>query len=101
MNGIAGYVDIKLMGREFRIACPPEQKEELFQAVALLDGKMQELLNKTRTAQVDKVAVMAALNIAHDLITLQKQPSFDSSGAKRRIEDMGARLAVALDAPAN
>jgi len=60
-------LDIKLQGREFRVACPPEERESLLAAVSLVDGKMAEIAAKTKSTG-ERLAVMTALNLAHELL---------------------------------
>lgn len=90
-------LDIKLQGRAYSVACPPEEREALLEAVALLDGKMADIAQKTKSTG-ERLAVMAALNLAHELTSLKKSPAapLDTSDLKRRIEAMEARLDSAL-----
>lgn len=94
----ANYLDVKIMGREYRVACSQEERPALLAAVELVDGKMREIAQKTRTTIAERVAVMAALNIAHEhlnappVVLTGAQESVDTSSTRRRILDMGARL---------
>ena len=100
MSAEENYLDVKIMGREYRVACLPEERDALLAAVDLVDGKMSEIAQRTRNTIAERVAVMAALNIAHELLsrpTAEVAPmSVDTSEAKRRIEDMGARIDAVL-----
>ena len=90
-------LDIKLQGRSYSIACPPEERDALGEAAALLDARMADLAKKTRSTG-ERLAVMAALNLAHELTSLKKSPSapLDTSELKRRILAMEARLDTVL-----
>jgi cell division protein ZapA len=92
----ANTLDIKIHGKEFRVACEPEEKDDLLAVVAFLDWKMSEIAKQTKSSG-ERLAVMTALNLAHELISL-KDPmgSFDARDAKRRIAAMEARLDAAL-----
>jgi cell division protein ZapA len=92
----ANTLDIKIHGKEFRVACAPEEKDDLMAVVAFLDWKMGEIAKQTKSTG-ERLAVMTALNLAHELINL-KEPatSFDAKDAKRRIAAMEARLDAAL-----
>lgn len=85
-------LDITLHGKEFRVACPPEDKDDLLAVAAFLDWKMGEIAKQTKSAG-EKLAVMTALNLAHELISI-KEPAttIDAKEARRRIEIMEARL---------
>ncbi len=84
-------LDIMLLGKEYRVACPAEDKEGLLAAVALLDRRLGETASRTN-ASGEKLAVMTALNIAHEYLQHQRGNGFDMPAAKRRIELMKARL---------
>jgi cell division protein ZapA len=96
----ADTLDIKLHGRDYRVACPTEERESLLAAATLLDGKMSEIAGQTRSSG-ERLAVMAALNLAHELVGLQRQMSngsepFDRQLFRRRIESIEARLDAAM-----
>lgn len=100
-------LDIKLQGREFRVACTPDERESLLAAVALVDGKMAEIAAKTKSTG-ERLAVMTALNLAHELLAkpapetgIAEAPdastgSFDSEKFARRIGSIVARLDAAM-----
>ena len=90
-------LDIKLQGRAYSVACPAEEREALLAAVAFLDAKMADLAMKTKSTG-ERLAVMTALNLAHELTALKKSPSqpVDTSELRRRISSMEARLDSAL-----
>jgi cell division protein ZapA len=103
MNGDQNFLDVKIMGREYRVACSPQEHEALLQAVAMVDKKMREIAQRTKNTIAERVAVMAALNIAHEhLSEASDKPqkvlseSLDTSEAKRIINSMGARLDTVL-----
>ena len=89
-------LDIKLLGKDYRVACPPEERESLQSAVALLDERMGEMATKSKSTG-ERLAVMTALNLAHELLS-QKNPGagVDRYELKRRISAMEARLDEAL-----
>ena len=61
------FLDVKIMGREYRVACSPEERDSLVAAVDLVDNKMREIAQRTKSTIAERVAVMAALHIAHEL----------------------------------
>lgn len=102
-------LDIKILGREYKVACKEDERAELLEAVAFVDAQMRELRGGSKTAGVDRVAVMAALNIANDLLrerrAVQIPPlpasvapssaganNVDDSAARRRIQVMQAAI---------
>ena len=61
-------LDITLIGREFKVGCKEHERAELLEAVALLDTRMREIRDGGKIAAVDRIAVMAALNLANELL---------------------------------
>lgn len=100
MNPESNYLDVKIMGREYRVACSPEERDALLAAVDLVDGKMREIAQRTRNTVAERVAVMAALNIAHEHLSAGRgeirHEGVANSDVKRRIVDMGARIDTVL-----
>jgi len=66
-------LDISILGRDFKVACKEGERAELSEAVALLDKRMREIRDAGKVASIDRIAVMAALNFAHDLLQQRKQ----------------------------
>ena len=101
------HLDITLLGREYRLACPPEQQEALRQAVALVEGKMQEVATKGRQVSAERAAIMAAISLAHELTEARTQggngaiPGVDNSHARRKVDDMVQRATVAIETHQN
>jgi cell division protein ZapA len=68
-------VALRLIDREFLIACPPEERDGLLEAASFLDRKMRELRAHAKTPGFDRLAVLAAISITHEYLQLQKRPS--------------------------
>jgi len=97
-------LDIKLQGHSYSVACAPEERDALLATVAYLDAKMSDIASKTRSTG-ERLAVMTALNLAHELTALKNAPplsgsesaptpadTFDTPELQRRIQAMEARL---------
>jgi len=69
-------LDVSILGREYKVACKADEESELREAVAFLEGRMREIRENSKTSSVERVAVMAALNLAHDF---QRRPASTSS----------------------
>lgn len=61
-------LDVALLGRDYKVACKESERAELVEAVAFLDRRMREIRDTGKIAGVERVAVMAALNLAHELM---------------------------------
>lgn len=95
-------IDVTIFGRQYKVACSEDERAELVEAVGYLDKKMREIRDRGKVAGVDRIAVMAALNIAHELLR-ERQTSristpsapdnaVDDNGARRRIQAMQAAI---------
>ena len=93
-------LDITIMGRSYKVTCSEEEREPLLRAVAYLDEKMNEIKASGRVGSVERVAVMAALNIAHELLSAKSDGApidgFDSDVLKRRMRSMQTALDAVL-----
>lgn len=96
MSSEAKPMDIKILGREFRVTSTDEEKAGLLKAVDYLDSKMREIRDHGKVAGVERIAIMAALNIAHELLTLQGSGGVDLTETKRRMAAMRASIETAL-----
>ena len=89
-------LDVSIMGREYRVACKPEERQELLDAVAYIDRQMREIRDTSRQNNAERVAVMTALNVAHELLKVRVSGSVDLGGLKRRIQNMQSTIDAAL-----
>ena len=88
-------MEVSIMGREFRVACAPDEQTALLKAVEYLNGKMQEIKDQGKITGLERVAIMAALNISHEILTT-RLGGFDVSEFKRRIANIETTLDQAL-----
>lgn len=94
--GPAKSIEVTVLGRSYTVACSDSEREALLRAVAYLDGKMGEIKKAGKVAGTERIAVTAALNIAHELLSMRVGEGFDVGAARRRIGDIEARLEAAL-----
>jgi cell division protein ZapA len=92
----AKTIEISILGRNYKIACEEGEREALMEAVAYLDAKMGEIKKAGKVSGTDRIAVMAALNIAHELLSLKLGNGFDLGQARRRISSIEAKLDAAI-----
>ena len=95
MTGDAKGLQVSIMGREFRVACAPDEQKALLQAVEYLNRKMQEIKDQGKVTGMDRLAIMAALNISHEFLTI-RFGNFDVSAFKRRMASIETTLDQAL-----
>jgi cell division protein ZapA len=103
MDDQATTLDVSILGREYRVGCKQSERDELLLAVQLLDRRMREIRDSGKIAGTERIAVMAALNIAHELLQARSghagaptAASFDSAGVRRRISAMQSAIDRAM-----
>ena len=89
-------LEVSLLGRTYRVACTDAEREALMQAVAYLDAKMNEIRKAGKVMGTERIAVMAALNVAHELLTVRLGTGFDMGQAKRRIATIESQIDAAI-----
>ena len=89
-------LDVNIMGRNYRVTCADEEREALLAAVAYVDKKMIEIKTASKVAGTERIAVMAALNIANELLSIKIGSGFDIAELKRRMNSVQSKLDQAL-----
>jgi len=89
-------LQINIMGREFRVACPENEQKGLLEAVDYLNKKMLEIRENGKVVGLERIAIMAALNIAHELLATKVGGGFDIAELKRRMAHMETVLDQAM-----
>lgn len=109
VNSSDNGVNVNILDKEYLISCPEEERNSLLSAARLLDKSMREIRASGKVIGSDRIAVMAGLNIAHDLLTQHSKPSADSgstnktsaeiikSTTKSRIETMQEKIEQVLN----
>jgi cell division protein ZapA len=86
-----------LIDKEYSIICPQEERSNLVSAARYLDGKMREIRSSGKVIGADRIAVMAALNITHDLLHKEERPDIQASGSTReQVRDLLDRVDLVL-----
>ena len=96
MNPDPKGLQISVMGREFRVACPEHEQKGLLEAVSYLNKKMDEIRDNGKVVGLERIAIMAALNIAHELLSTRVGGGFDIAEVKRRMSQMETILDQAM-----
>lgn len=95
-----GAITLNILGREFRVACPEGEEKQLVASADYLNRKVREVRDTGKVAGNERLAIMAALNIAHEMMTNRpaSPASFDGAEIRRRIASMQETLDAALAA---
>jgi cell division protein ZapA len=84
-------VRVQILGREFPVACPAGQEHQLEAAAEFVDHRMREIQEKTGNSALERLAVMAALNIAHEHLT------GDTSNHDQELKQLADRIGTTLE----
>lgn len=96
MSKVAKTIDVKLLDKELRVACSEEEQKELLEAVEFLDKRMRHIRDTGKIVNVERIALMAALNITHELLGMKMGRGVDLGDFTRRINDMKTAIDTAL-----
>ena len=89
-------VSVHILGKEYLIACPPSEREDLQKAAALLDTRLKQIRETSKTIGSDRLLIMAALNMANELSKLQARDEQRGSEMGSRVKQMRERVERAL-----
>ncbi len=96
MSDAFARVTIRILEKEYHVACPAEEQADLLASAELLNGKMREIRDSGKVVGLDRVAVMAALNLANELLKARSQDEELKNIVGLRIRTMRERLDSAL-----
>jgi cell division protein ZapA len=91
-------IEVTVLERTLRIACKEEERQDLLKAVRYLDTKMREIRDGGKVIGGERIAILAALNIAHELLSTGHASGFDMREFKRRMRGMAAAIDEAMSA---
>ncbi|MAR89726.1 MAG: cell division protein ZapA [Pseudomonadota bacterium] len=89
---------VNILDREYGVSCPPDEVEELKSSARLLDQRMRDIRRTGKIVGVDRIAVMAALNIAHDLIRTQAELAGYDRITEKQLTKLNDKIERALAA---
>jgi len=96
-NGSGVTLDVALLGHDYKVACKEGEEAELREAVALLETRMREIRESSKIHSTERIAVMAALNLAHEVLRARSGASTGAAGDKgaAKIDAPAARRKIA------
>lgn len=89
-------VTVRILDKEYRVACAPNEESSLISSARLLDQKMREIRASGKVIGTDRLAVMAALNLAHELLDQQSTKHVNVDSINDRLQSMQAKIDIAL-----
>ncbi|KFN43208.1 cell division protein ZapA [Arenimonas oryziterrae] len=85
-------VNVKILDREFTVGVEPDERDSLMAAAHLLDARMREIRGNNKMAALDRVAVLAALNLAHELLQSKNVDQSHDQEMVRTLGEMNRKL---------
>ena len=90
-------IDVMILGREFTVSCTDEERQGLLEAVDYLDKKMRDIRDSGKVVGLERIAIMAALNLSHEVLNA-KTGDIDIGNYRRRINAMQSLIDEAIAA---
>ena len=90
-------VSVRLLDREYQVACTAEERGELLDSAEYLDARMREVRESGKVVGIDRIAVISALNIAHELIRLRRNGTEVDSDIGAKLRTLRERVESALE----
>jgi cell division protein ZapA len=89
-------VSVQILGKEYLIACPPAERDDLQKAAALLAAKLKEIRDAGKIIGTDRLLIMTALNMANELAKLQARDEHRGAELGAKVKQMRERVERAL-----
>ncbi|MEC9375710.1 MAG: cell division protein ZapA [Pseudomonadota bacterium] len=96
MTEMFAHVNVKILDKEYEVSCPADEKADLLDSAELLHSKMSDIRESGKVTGIDRIAVMAALNLANELIKIRNSGESTETDATLRIQAMRERVETVL-----
>ena len=90
------HVTVRILEKEYFVSCPQDERADLLDSAEYLNKKMREIRDTGKVVGADRIAVMAALNMANELLRLRKQDAELQGAVTGRVKHMRERVEGAL-----
>ncbi|MEM7432005.1 MAG: cell division protein ZapA [Pseudomonadota bacterium] len=91
-------VSVRILDKEYQVACPASERTELLDSAEILNERMREIRDSGRIVGLDRIAVMAALNMANDLLHAKARDDVLEGDVSNRLKLISERVESALGA---
>jgi cell division protein ZapA len=96
MSDDPSLVSVKILEKEYHVTCPPAERPALVDSAEYLNRKMREIRDSGKVIGLDRIAVMAALNIVNELLKVRDHDEGVETGLTARLKVMRERVESAL-----
>ncbi|MDH4124406.1 MAG: cell division protein ZapA [Gammaproteobacteria bacterium] len=96
MSNPTAQVSVRILDKEYQVACPASERTDLLDSAEVLNAKMREIRDSGRIVGLDRIAVMAALNMANDLLHAQARDRIIEGDVSARLRNISDRVESVL-----
>jgi len=96
MSDSTAQVSVRILDKEYQVACPASERTDLLDSAEVLNAKMREIRDSGRIVGLDRIAVMAALNMANDLLHAQARDRVIEGDLSLRLKNISDRVESVL-----
>ena len=97
MNNTTKALGVRILDKEYRVACAQGEENELLASARYLDQRMREIRGTGKVIGTERIAVMAALNLAHELLNVESLSGSTAESAGKRLQQLRERIEIALN----
>lgn len=96
MSDMFAHVSVRILEKEYQVACPADERTALLDSAEILNNRMREIRDSGKVVGLDRIAVMAALNMANELLAAQKKEQVIDDAVGNRIRVLSDRVESVL-----
>lgn len=96
MSDASKRVNVRILDRDYQVACPPNEEDALRDSAALLHRKMRDIRQSGAVVGLDRIAVMAALNLAHEFLQTDASRKSITDDVAKRLREMHDKVQLTL-----
>ena len=97
MSDQSARVSVRILDKEYFVACPHEERADLLDSAEFLNGKMREIRDSGKVVGIDRIAVMAALNLANEILKGRGRDQSLEHDVGARLKSLRERVEAALE----
>jgi cell division protein ZapA len=97
MTNPIARVSVRILDKEYQVACPGDEREDLMRCAELLNLRMREIRDSGKIIGLDRIAVMAALNISHELLRANQSDDKVDEKLGQRVRQLREKVEGALE----
>lgn len=92
MTEMYAHVSVRILEKEYQISCPADERTELLDSAEMLNAKMREIRDSGKVVGLDRIAVLAALNMANDLLKSRAKDDLLETNIGPRLKMLSERV---------